>query len=45
MTLIKTAADTVLIKVFDFDFSILPANQVLHPFPLPLTTTHNIAFN
>ena len=27
----------VLIKVFDFDFSILQAHQVLHPLP---TTTH-----
>ena len=35
----------VLIKVFDFDFPILQAHQVLHlkfctPFPLPLTTHH-----
>ena len=27
----------VLIKVFDFDFSILQAHQVLHPLP---ATTH-----
>ena len=40
MTLIKTAADIHIDRsvLFDFDFSILQAHQVLHPFPLPLTT-------